>query len=318
METCAYPPTRMWIESTSHCNLRCSFCGNKLLEKDQRGYMDMDLFRDITDQASGLVDRFNLFHRGESLLHPGVGEMVRYAGGNGIHTRINTNGLLLDRELSRSLIESQLDILSFSFDGYDREMYENNRPGSNFDTVLTNVLGMLDQKKMMNSSKPFVALELMEISDLPRPELMKKRRDFLKMFRGLPLDKFVIRRPHNWAGLIETSAQSTPQTRIPCPLLWHAMVVFWDGRVMPCPQDFFGALEVGNLRRQNLQDVWNGDALRAMRHEMSDPRTISRRPCVTCDRVMRSTVAGVPTDYLGRFLSETVFGNTWLSRILPH
>ncbi len=316
-EQCAYPPTRMWVESTSHCNLKCSFCGNRLLTAEQRGSMDMDLFHELADQASGRVRQFNLFHRGESLLHPNIGEMVRYAEGKGIRTRINTNGLMLNSSLGRELVESQLDMLSFSFDGYDREMYETNRSGSSFDTVLTNILNLLDQKKRAGSRKPFVALELMEISDLPRPELLQKRHEFLKRFHGLPLDKFVIRRPHNWAGLLDTG-QDMAGHRIPCPLLWHAMVVFWDGRVMPCPQDFFGVLEIGDVRKQSLMDIWNGEPLRSLRREMSDPARLDRHPCVDCDRIRRTTVAGVPTDYLGRFLSESIFGNSWLSRILPH
>jgi radical SAM protein with 4Fe4S-binding SPASM domain len=318
LERCSYAPTRVWIEATSHCNLQCSFCGNRLLTTDQRGFMDMDLYRDLADQASGRIGQLNLFHRGESLLHPGIGEMARYAGRRGIRTRINTNGLVLTRDLSRDLVESQLDMLSFSFDGYDREMYEANRPGSNYDAVLTNIMELLQQKKNMNSKRPFVSLELMEISDLPHPELMRKRHAFLRRFHGLPLDKFVIRRPHNWAGLIETGKENTVKSRIACPLLWHAMVVFWDGRVMPCPQDFFGALRIGDARNQGLMEIWNGDLLRSLRREMADPMALQRHPCVDCDRIMRATIAGVPVDYLGRFLSETVFGNSWLSRILPH
>ncbi|MDO8597857.1 MAG: hypothetical protein Q7R45_14700, partial [Sulfuricaulis sp.] len=49
-EVCSYSPTRIWVEPTSHCNLRCGFCLNRKLARDQRGFMDMDLFRDLIDQ----------------------------------------------------------------------------------------------------------------------------------------------------------------------------------------------------------------------------------------------------------------------------
>jgi len=316
-ETCSYPPTRIWIEATSDCNLRCSFCGNRLLTADQRGFMDFDLFRDLVNESAGRVRRFNLFHRGEPLLHPRIGEMVRYAEGKGIRTRINTNGVLLTGDLGRELIESGLDMLSLSFDGYDREMYEANRPGADFDAVLANLIGLLEAKKRLGARRPFVALELMEISDLAPADLAEKRRAFLAKFRSPPLDKFVIRRPHNWAGLVKTNGQWSG-TRIPCPLLWHAMVVFWDGRVLPCPQDFFGAMELGNAGEIGLSEIWNGEGLRALRREMADVDHLKRRPCVDCDRIVRRTFAGVPVDYLGRFLSETVFNGRWLGRILPH
>ena len=320
-ERCLYPPTRIWVEATSHCNLRCSFCGNRQLPDEQRGYMDFNLFRQLADEAGGHVRQFNLFHRGESLLHPQICEMVGYAAARGLRTRIHTNGTLLNQDLGRELVNSRLDVLSFSFDGYDREMYEANRHAS-FDAVLANILGLLAIKKEMRAQKPFVALELMEIASCPQEELREKRREFLRRFEGLPLDKFVIRKPHNWAGLVDAgrgdAEHQSSRKRIPCPLPWHALVVFWDGRVLPCPQDFFGKLQVGDVRSQSVADVWNGDEIRCLRREMADPQSLELRPCVDCDRIARGTIAGIPADYLGRFLSETVFGNGWLGRILPH
>jgi hypothetical protein len=222
--------------------------------------------------------------------------------------------------LGRSLIEAGLDIISFSFDGYDAEMYEKNRQNAKFDVVLANILGFLALKKEIGSEKPFVAIEVMELDERPRDEVAVMRDAFRSRFDGLPLDKFVIRRPHNWAGMMSVGEKSgaQPQRRISCPLLWHALVVFWDGSVLPCPQDFFGVLKLGDASRENLMDIWNGEALRGLRSEMAHPESLKRVPCVECDRILRSTIAGVPVDYLGRFLSENVFGNSWLSRLLPH
>lgn len=318
-EICNYPPTRVWVEPTDYCTLQCKFCGNRLLRDEERGFMDFELFRQLVNEASGKVQQLNLFHRGEPLLHPQICEMVGYASSRGMRTRIHTNGTVLSEELSRELIAAGVGVTSFSFDGYDREMYEANRPGADFDSVLGNIVRFLELKRTIGSRTPFVVIELMEITDLPPNQIRKKRRQFLSMFEGLPLDKFVIRRPHNWAGLIKTDLITTSsQGRIPCPLLWHALVVFWDGRVMPCPQDYFGVLQVGDARKESLSKCWNGNPIRELRREMSKPDQIERHPCVECDRLSRLTFAGIPIDYLGRFVSDALFGNSWLSRILPH
>ncbi|MHB0999890.1 MAG: radical SAM protein [Armatimonadota bacterium] len=318
-EVCSYTPTRIWVEATSNCNLQCSFCGNRQLSPDQKGNMDIGLFMKIADEAQGKIQQFNLFHRGESLLHPQIGEMVRYSKGRGIRTRIHTNGTMLTPDLARELIESGLDVISISFDGYDRAMYEANRPGAGYDRVFNNIINLLKIKKELQSQKPFAAIELMEIADYSKDEMMKKRKEFLSSFDGLPLDKFIIRKPHNWGGLIEMeqSKRDNPK-RIPCPLLWHALIVLWDGTVLPCPQDFFGILKLGNVNDESLLDIWNNDAIRALRREMADPKSLTRKPCTECDRIIRATIAGVPVDYLGRFISETVLGNSWLGKILPH
>ena len=250
-EICRYPPTRVWVEATSNCNLRCSFCGNRDLTKDQRGNMSFELFQQLADEAAGKVNQFNLFHRGESLLHPRIGEMIRYAGARGIHTRINTNGTLLNANLGAELINAGLDMLSFSFDGYDPEMYEANRPGAHFDRVLGNILGFLELKKAMNACKPFVTIEVMEIADVPKRDLMEKQRAFVHKFKGLPLDKFIIRKQHNWAGMIDTG-QKMSCNRIPCPLLWHAMVVFWGRASDAVPSGFFRLARTRQDRRHRL------------------------------------------------------------------
>lgn len=321
-EVCEYPPTRVWVEPTSDCNLRCSFCLNRQFTNEQRGYMDFGLYTRLADEASGRVRQFNLFHRGESLLHPRLIDMVDYATQRGIRTRIHTNGTLLRPDLAKGLIEAGLDVISFSFDGYDRLMYENNRPNARFDTVLGNIMDVLKTKRRLGLSRPFVAVETMEIADCGPAELAAKRTEFRRRLRGLPVDKFVVRRPHNWGGLVDSESlgagpQRNPR-RIPCPLLWHALVVLWDGTVLPCPQDFFGALEIGDLRRERLVDVWNGEPLRTLRRQFADPNSEIGEPCANCDRIVRATVAGIPTDYLGRFVSETVLSNSWLGRFLPH
>lgn len=319
---CNYPPTRIWVEASSDCNLRCSFCGNRKLEAKERGFMDTDMYRRLADEVAGKVSQLNVFHRGESLLHPGIADMVGYASALGLRTRIHTNGTVLTPHLARELIHAGLDVLSISFDGYNREMYEANRPGARYDQVLANILTLLSTKKAMHADKPFVAIELMEISDRSPRELRQDRQDFLSQFKGLPLDKFIIRRPHNWAGLIEAPGSDVRQKRtekkVACPFLWHALVVFWDGRVVPCPQDFFGVLAVGNLQADRLLDVWNGEELRALRRDMANPCALDRKPCVDCDRILRKTIAGIPTDYLGRFLSDTLLKRSRLRKLLPH
>ncbi len=325
-ETCSHPPARIWIEPTSHCNLRCGFCLNRKLGRDQKGYMDMGLFRDLVDQIAGSVHQVNLFHRGESLLHPEIGAMIRCASSAGLQTRIHTNGTVLDREKALELLDSGLDILSFSFDGYDKQMYEANRVNACFEKTLENMTGFLKVKRSESRSRPFVVLELMEIGGDSPETMRRKRGDFLRRFEGLPLDKFVIRTPHNWGGGVnmgeEPSGRLLRAHRVPCPLLWHALAVFWDGRVMPCCQDFFGELELGALEESAIMELWNGDRMRDLRRRMASVSTAEGdapgMPCAACDRIVRTTLAGVPTDYLGRFISESVLNYGWLSRFLPH
>src|SRR5262249_19228674 len=45
-------PVRLWIESTSRCNLRCGYCPNKDVVKEDHGFMDFGLYTSIIDQVA--------------------------------------------------------------------------------------------------------------------------------------------------------------------------------------------------------------------------------------------------------------------------
>lgn len=298
--TLRYLPVRLWVEPTSHCNLACVMCPNKDLDRSQKGYMDFSLFRKIIDEASGFVFDVHLLHRGESLLHPEFFAMVRYAKKAGLVTRFHTNGTLLDEDKSRRLIESGLDQFAFSFDGYDAETYERIRVKAHFEKTVANIIRFLEIKKEMRARRPAAVLELIDFPGLFRGEGEKKRKAFLARFRGLPLDKVKVKNLHNWAG--DTLTGRRPGSYLPCTFLWQALIIFWDGSVLPCTQDFHGLSAVGSVRDSSLADIWNGEPMKTLRRRVVSGDIRGLAACEKCDRLWRPQFLGVPREYLWRFL----------------
>ncbi|MBN1938929.1 MAG: radical SAM protein, partial [Candidatus Aminicenantes bacterium] len=146
-----YMPIRLWIEPTSVCNLACVMCPNKDLPKEQKGFMDLGLFKKIVDEAKDFVFDVHLLHRGESLIHPEFFEMVRYAHDAGIVTRFHTNGTLLTEDKARKLIASRLDQFAFSFDGFDAETYESIRVNAKFEKTVQNIIRFLEIKQELGA-----------------------------------------------------------------------------------------------------------------------------------------------------------------------
>ncbi len=295
-----YLPVRLWVEPTSWCNLACSMCPNKDLDKKQKGYMDFGLFRKIIDEASRFVFDIHLLHRGESLLHPDFFRMVRYARRAGIITRFHTNGTLLDEDNSRRLIESGLDQFAFSFDGYDAETYERIRVRADFEKTVANIIRFLEIKKEMGARRPVTILELIDFPGLFRGEGKKKREAFLARFWGLPLDKIKVKNLHNWAG--DKGAARPAGRYLPCTFLWQALIIFWDGSVLPCTQDFHGLYPVGNVRDSSLAEIWNGERMRELRRRVAAADIKGLAACEQCDRLWRPQILGIPREYLWRFL----------------
>lgn len=297
-----YLPVRLWVETTSICNLRCVMCPNKDLKKDEKGFMDPALFRKIIDEARGFVFDANLIHRGEGLLHPDFPSLVEYAHAAGIRTKFHTNATLLDEDMARRLIRAGLGQISFSFDGYDKKTYEAIRINADFEKTLRNIVRFLEIKKELGSRKPYAVFELINFPDLYKDEGGRKRKEFLRNFRALPLDRLEVKEIHNWAGELGQPQSKNKKKYTPCTFLWQALVIFWDGSILPCTQDFHGYYTLGNVREETLAEVWNSEKMvrlrqRVLRREIADLET-----CSKCDRLWREQILGVPKEYLGRFL----------------
>ena len=293
-------PVRLWIEPTSHCNLRCVMCPNKDLDKSQKGYMDFELFRKIVDEASGFVFDVHLLHRGESLLHPDFFRMADTARRAGLITRFHTNGTLLDEDKARKIIESGIEQFTFSFDGLDKETYEKIRVNADFEKTVGNIVRFLEIKKSLGAKKPVTVIELIDFPDDDRKLDPSKKKAFAARFRGLPLDKITVKDVHNWAGDAGTMDKRSRYS--PCTFLWHALIIFWDGAVLPCTQDFFGHSALGNVRDSSLAEIWNGDAMVELRRRIVRGDISGLETCSRCDRLWRKQFLGVPTEYLTRFL----------------
>jgi radical SAM protein with 4Fe4S-binding SPASM domain len=125
---------------------------------------------------------------------------------------------------------------------------------------------------------------------------------FKKRFEDLPLDSFVMKELHNWAGQIEKGRRGKKYTI--CPFPWNALVIYWDGSVLPCTQDFFGEFLAGNANESALKDIWNGEEMRFIRRKLASKDIKDIKTCSECDRVWREGIFGVPKEYLWKFITK--------------
>ncbi len=308
-ETClSYPPSRLWIELTDHCNLKCPLCPNQSLPEETKGYIPTGLFKEIVDQVEGKVHDLYLFHRGEPLLHPHLIEMIQYAQSRKLPCRIHTNATLLSDRIARQILSADLEVFSFSFDGFNASTYERNRYPAKFEKTLGNIRHFLLLKKESQKRKPATILQIMGV-DQNHSTLELKA--FISSLKSLGMDRIIFRRPHNWGGAISSPSESPEEQGGPlftCTFPWYALIIYWNGKVGPCPQDFFARMVVGDLNKNSIQEVWNGPEMQALRKKIKDREYQFLEPCRLCDRPRRKTFAGVPTEYVKTFLKENIRG----------
>jgi len=308
---CNYFPVRIWIELSSRCNLKCLFCMNRILPAAEKGDMDLDLYQKVIDEISGKVYDVNLFHRGEPLMNKNVTSMIDYAAKKGIKTRIHTNATMLNKRLSGDIILAGLDFISFSFDGYTREIYEKNRSGASFKESLSKIIEFLKIKKQLKSDKPYTVIQVIQnAKESSSDKVAEQKESFLENFEGLPLNRLVTRAPHNWGGLLKLEGPSSSKAKnirvIPCTFPWYSLTVFYDGRVFLCPQDFKGKICLGDLNKSSIKEIFNGVKIKEVRRRFKIGMIENMIPCKDCDRIRRKTFLNIPGEYLGDFLKDNL------------
>jgi MoaA/NifB/PqqE/SkfB family radical SAM enzyme len=280
------------------------------------GRMSIDLYRKIVDEAAEFAIDINIFGRGEAFLHPELPEFVRYAHDKGLNTRLETNATVLTPEKSEAVIRAELDFISFSFDGYSKETYESIRRGADFEKTLDNIVRFLEVKKALRLRKPYVSVQFIRTPKFLEGASKKSEKRFKAVFRGLPINAYRYVTPHRYTGEIDEAVTGTTYGYVenkkrrglflkirytPCPYLWYSTHILWDGTVTPCCMDFHSGCVLGDVSRTSIRDIWNGEAIIALRRKIGtgDYRDIPL--CSRCDMLNQVVVMGISTKNIRDF-----------------
>ncbi len=153
------------IEVTSRCGSRCVMCPRVALS----GWPEQDLSWEAYERVARAFARTRHVHLqgwGEPLLHPRLFEMVMVAKRSGCQVGLTTNGMLLDADVARRLLDLGLDLVSISIAGATPDTHGRIRVGSDLPTILQNA-GRLATLRA-GAARPRIALSfLMAKSNLP-------------------------------------------------------------------------------------------------------------------------------------------------------
>ncbi len=299
-------PVRLWIETSSACNLRCIMCPNKDFPAARKGVMRIELFKKIIDEARHFAHDVYLHHRGEPLLNPALFDMIRYAGAAGLKTRFHTNGALLDEEKARRLLEAAPDLVSFSVDGFTRDSYEHIRGGAVFEQTVDNILRLAALRRELKLKKPYIVIEKIRFRSWAESRDAAAVAALRRRFMDAGVDEIIEKEEYVWADPTAAQPEGIRSTS-PCTFPWYAMVICHDGTVTPCPQDFYAHLALGNVNESSLGEIWNGEKYREHRRRLATD--VDSLPiCRKCDRLYRKTVGGVPFQYMLTFLVDHLVG----------
>ncbi len=275
-------PMSINLETTNHCNLRCIMCPRHLTDRGF-GLMDDGLYQKLIDEIAekGPVLTLTLIKDGESLIHPRVHELIKYAKERKAAHRIEifSNGILLDEDRSVKIIESGLDVLNISIDAMNPETYKKIKGRDQYEMVVKNTKRFAEIKKEMGAKTPLLVAKFIGMTE--NAEQLQEYKSFWKPIA----DQVLISPYHNYAGGTsdrKLKSQKDAKCRYPCLVTWFNPVVLWDGLVTPCCVNFMkNELIMGDVKTQTIEEVWQSDKynkLRAdmIRGDMSEWKTCSR------------------------------------------
>jgi MoaA/NifB/PqqE/SkfB family radical SAM enzyme len=280
---------RAWIrylnfDIAATCNLRCVYCS---LDHDRRSdHMDLGLFERVLDEIADRdrfrVERIQLHHGPDALVHPRFPEFLEALasrrGRPGFpEVRLLTNAALLRGAKAEALFSTgAVDYVRFSLDGGTPEEFERLRPPANWDRVLGNVEAFLDENE--SRGRP-MRTGIIAIFDRPPGDLDPR-------FAALTerVDHYMPREPHRWEGSTDVGLPrgETRPTGL-CQFVLFHVVVYHDGRVLPCCADLNGRGPIGDLGRQSLHEIVKGEARVRMVRLMKRGRRAEIDLCRRCD-----------------------------------
>jgi radical SAM protein with 4Fe4S-binding SPASM domain len=163
-------PQVVSLETTHHCNLRCSFCESHgalqaLPITSKRDYvggrssMELATIRRLAPELAALgVDLVELSGKGDPIAHPELTEIVRIIRDAGLGCALVTNGTMAKPDLAPTLVEKGLDRLSVSLNSGNREVFLRTNGKDLWDRAAGFLRDVLAEKRSRGVSKPWVRI----------------------------------------------------------------------------------------------------------------------------------------------------------------
>ena len=273
----SYPPC-LQIEPASVCNFRCVFCYQTDTELTKKinghmGFMDIDIFKNIVDQAQGNVEFVTLASRGEPTIHPKFLELMEYLRDKFLGLKINTNASRLTEEKCHAILQSNASTIVFSADAASEPLYSSMRVNGKLDQTLANVENF---QKIRSKHYP----QSSTISRVSGVKFSKEQTiEDMEATWGELVDQGAFVDYNPWENSYECKPSNVSE---PCSDLWRRMFIWWDGKANPCDVDYLSKLQVGNSSDFSVSDLWKSKAYQSLRtsHLSNDRDKIE--PCRRC------------------------------------
>jgi radical SAM protein with 4Fe4S-binding SPASM domain len=300
-------PITITLELVNRCNLRCVMCwtDNHVMKK---GVLSLSQIQNILNEfrdAGNPVPAVIVGLGSEPLLYREAKEVILVCKQAGVmDIFFGTNGVLLDEDLSRFLIDQEVTRLEVSLDAAHKETYQKIRSKDKLEIVESNIKKFIEIRNSLGKRTPVVRLAFVvqELNYNERDFFLEKWKDVVDYVDFQQLSDFssvTSRLGKDLAFYLfddETDEEkkkftddlrerlkktnSTSGSELFCPYPFNSLNVWANGDISPCCCFHGRALTIGNVAEKGLSEVWQGREMKALRQEILDGRL--NRVCRSC------------------------------------
>lgn len=266
-------PINITIEPTNVCNAKCPVCetGAGILGRDNT-YLSFEDFKIIIDKLAPHINTLMYYFMGEPFLNREWVEQVQYAKKKGVSfISTCTNGDV--KGIPQQIIDSGIDFVSFQMGGTTQEIHEIYRVNTKLKNIRKNLIETIELKKKTRSKVHLEAGFILMRHNEHQVE------EFIAWCKEVGVDSFNIIDPcvrtveqgnkylptdkKHWIYDPEKFKAGTLCRKIipknDCPWIYYSMTIMSNGDVVPCCHDACGKEIMGNIIKQDLEKIWNGE-----------------------------------------------------------
>ncbi len=287
---------KLYLEITNDCNLQCTTCYRHAWEH-KSGYMSSETIKKIVNQLDDFphLEKIILGGIGEPIYHPQFDSIFKKLNKKNIPLILTTNGTLLDKHLSETIIGSNMQEIIISVDSNSEEEFKTIR-NTTLSPLLKKQKYLTTLKKSKNLLYPKISWEFVAMksnfANLPgvvklaakigittvyvthlMPVVTKNASEILYT-NGLCSEASKVFSEAQNTGHALGIKVITPKSKLKTDRFCrfvdnYATVISWDGEVCPCYRLLHPSREIvfgrqkkilqksyGNIKKPTLLEIW--------------------------------------------------------------
>lgn len=301
-------PPYIQVETIRACNAACIMCPLETSPTPNRVMSD-ELFDRIVSEVITFDPKpeVALHGLGEPLMDKRIVERIRKLSAHGVTVSIVSNATLMDEEKAGALLTAGIRDISFSIESVEQETYERIRAKLKLSDAIEGIEAFLRVRNRLGSNVP---VRLMFTYSEDNRDQYSTFREFWKP-RLREGDTIALVPIHSFGKF---SLYNTDNMD-PCAQIFSSLHIRADGVVSLCCIDVDGEYKIGDVTKQSIIEIFNGERIRQDRHTHLMGQRRSMKLCADCDQP-ESGKKGVADNL--RDASPTLEGKFFVSpRSLP-